>query len=407
MQGKTVWMAGVAALAATVCMNAGYAAPVDAQASSQTDARYDELSQRVDALEEELQASEVRQAQDHDKVDSWKPMSGWWDNTSISGRMYWDITNLNNKNNGKPSSSNGFSFDIKRFYIGIDHKFDDVFSANVTTDVTYDSSVGASQIYIKKAYVQAKVDPAFTVRVGSADLPWIPYAEGVYGYRFVENTLADRTKFGTSADWGVHVLGSFGDGLLSYQFSAVTGAGYKKIIRTNQPDYEGRVSLKYDGLDLAVGGYVGHLGAQHGTTTYHTAERFDAMGAYTFQDLKVGIEYFTASNFTQVTSTTSSHASGYSPFASYQFTPEWAVFGRYDYVKPYSDVARTGFHNNYFNVGIDWRPVKIVDFALVFKQDAGSNGFFADSNGTIGGSAYAPGNNGKDTEIGLWGDFQW
>ena len=31
--------------------------------------------------------------------------------------------------------------------------------------------------------------------------------EGVYGYRYVENTLVDRIKFGNSADWGVHVLG--------------------------------------------------------------------------------------------------------------------------------------------------------------------------------------------------------
>ena len=369
--------------------------------------QYDQLSQRVDALEEELQQSEMRQSADHDKVDSWKPMSGWWDNTSISGRMYWDITDLNTKNNGAASKNNGFSFDIKRFYIGIDHKFSSIFSANVTTDVTYDSAVGASQIYIKKAYLQASIDPAFNVIVGSTDMPWIPYAEGVYGYRFVENTLIDRVHFGNSADWGAFVTGKLADGLIEYKFSATTGAGYKKIIRTNQPDYEGRISLHWNGLDLAIGGYDGKLGAQHGTQTFHTAERLDALAAYTIEGLKVGVEYFTASNFTQVTSATSSHAYGYSPFASYQITPEWAVFGRYDYVKPYSDVTRTNFKNNYFNVGIDYRPAKIVDIALVVKQDSGSNGFLGDSNGQIGGTAFAPGNNGKDTEIGLWGDFQW
>ena len=211
MQGKSALLAGVAIVALVAATNAGYAkgstdsAPAPAPVASGPS--NEELAARIDALEEELQAAEVRQAADHGKVDAWKPSSGWWDSTQISGRMYYDITNVTNKNNGKESGTNGTSFDIKRFYVGIDHQFNDIFAADVTTDFTYDSTVGASQLYLKKAYLEAKLDPAFTVRVGSADLPWIPYAEGVYGYRHIENTIADRTKFGTSADWGIHVLG--------------------------------------------------------------------------------------------------------------------------------------------------------------------------------------------------------
>ena len=48
--------------------------------------------------------------------------------------------------------------------------------------------------YIKKAYLQAKLDPAFIVRLGAADLPWVPYVENQYGYRHIENTIADRTE---------------------------------------------------------------------------------------------------------------------------------------------------------------------------------------------------------------------
>jgi hypothetical protein len=415
MKGKSALMAGVAAVALIATAQAGIAGKANADGMSNSSAtsagvsqdQYDQLSQRVDALEAELQQSEIHQAADHEAVSAWKPMAGWWDNTTISGRMYFDVTNLNNKNNGVASSSNGTSFDVKRFYLGIDHKFDEVFSANLTTDVAYVSSDNVSQIYIKKAYLQAKLDPAFIVRVGSADMPWIPYAEGVYGYRFVENTLVDRTHFGNSADWGVYVLGDLADGLVSYEFTATTGAGYKKLVRTNSPDFEGRISLNYQGLTLAIGGYDGKLGVQHGTATFHTAQRFDAMGSYTISGLKVGIEYFHADNWTQVTSATSSSADGYSPFASYQFDPKWSVFGRYDYVTPYSDVARKMYHNTYYNLGIDYKPTKIVDIALVYKHDAGSNGFFGDSNGTIGGNAFAMGNSGADNEIGLWGDFQW
>jgi hypothetical protein len=422
MKGKSALMAGVAAIALVAATQAGYAAKKNsddmsnsaAPAAVQTDARYDELSQRIDALEAELQSAEMRSATDHDKVSSWKPMAGWWDSTKISGRMYYDITNIDNKNNSTKAAYNGTSFDIKRFYVGIDHDFNKVFSADITTDFTYDSGVSTSQIYIKKAYLQAKIDDAFTVRVGSADLPWVPYAEGIYGYRHIENTIADRTKFGTSADWGVHVLGKLAEGLINYQVSAVSGAGYKKAgstaFRSEQPDVEGRVSLDYQGISLAVGGYWGKLGAMNSDVTHHEATRFNALAAYKYEGLNIGVEYFTASNWTQVKSTTSSNGWGVSPFVSYQFTPEWGVFGRYDYVKPYSDTAHKQFKNDYFNIGVQYSPVKIVDFALVYKHDAGVNGAFSDSNGTIGGSTglpFAAGNSGHYNEIGLFGQVRW
>jgi hypothetical protein len=282
-----------------------------------------------------------------------------------------------------------------------------------STDVTYDGTTKASQVFVKKAYLQAKLDDALIVRIGSADMPWIPFAEDVYGYRFVENTLSDRAKFGTSADWGVHVLGKFADGMINYQVSAVSGAGYKTafstVLRPKHPDVEGRVGLDYMGFTLAVGGYWGDLGAMNSATIYNDATRFNAIAAYKIDGFKVGIEYFTASNFSSsyVTSPTTSHATGYSPFASYQFTPEWSVFGRYDYVKPFSETGKSGFHNDYFNIGINYEPTKIVDFALVYKNDAGYNGSFGDQNGTIGGTAFAPGNDGHYNEIGLFGQLRW
>jgi hypothetical protein len=420
--GKIGLMAGTAAIAmfaasgANATTEAG-ATTVASQPSGQIQlAQADmppsnaELEARISALESEVQDSEMRSAQAQAAPPP-APAGGWWDKTSISGRMYWDATNISAKNNGVKSSNNGTSFDIKRFYLGIDHTFDSMFSANLTTDVTYDSGIGVNQIYIKKAYLQAKIDPAFTIRIGSADMPWIPYMEGVYGYRYVENTLVDRIKFGNSADWGVHVLGSLADGIVNYQLSVVTGAGYKKAAtyRTKSPDVEGRVSLNYEGFQAAVGGYVGHEGQTYSTTpTTHTYDRFDALAAYTANGIRVGVEYFDASNKGAETAAFSTHGYGYSPFASYTFIPQWTIFGRYDYVKPYSqDAAHKAFHNDYYNVGITYSPIKIVDISLVYKHDAGSNGNIGDSNGTIGGTAFATGNNGAFNEVGLFGDFQW
>jgi hypothetical protein len=337
----------------------------------------------------------------------------WWSNTKISGRMYYDITNIDNKADGVKGAQDGFNFDIKRFYLGVDHQFDDVFSANLTTDFTYDGTTKASQLYIKKAYLQAKLNDAFTFRLGSTDLPWVPFMEDLYGYRYVENTLIDRTKFGTSADWGVHLLGKFADGLIGYQISAINGAGYKAspigtANRSKGIDVEGRVNLDWNGLTLGVGGYSGKLGKdiQGAAPTFHTATRFDAVAAYKWEGLKVGVEYFSADNWNNVTTPGSDKAEGYSPFASYQFTPEWAVFGRYDWMKPNKDTL-SAKRNQYYNFGIEYTPTKIVNFALVYKHDAVDNGFINDSNGTIGGLANVVGSKGTYNEIGLWGQVRW
>jgi hypothetical protein len=392
-------------------------APAMAQDSTASVA---ELQQRVDALESELQQSEMHAA---NTANTPPPApSGWWSNTTISGRMYFDVSNIDARSNGATlatatnpangvTNGNGTNFDIKRFYIGIDHTFDSMFSANVTTDTTYDGTTGAGQIYIKKAYLQAKIDPLLTIRLGSADLPWVPYSEGIYGYRYLENTLIDRTKFGTSADWGVHALGSAFNGILNYDFAAVNGGGYKKIPvgsdanRFDQLDFEGRISAVYDGFNVAVGGYTGKLGTVSGVSTLHDANRYDALAAYVADGLRLGVEYFGASNISNgdalVNTALGDGAHGVSGFGSYTFLPQWAVFGRYDSVKPNTKTAPAK-NDGYYNVGIGWSPTKIVDLSLVYKHDGVSHGTISTSNGSIGGT-----NSGTYNEIGLFGDFQF
>lgn len=367
-----------------------------------------QLQTRIDDLEQELQASEQRQAQMQAPAPSM--LQGWWDNTSIGGTAYLDFSNIAHSSNGVRQSDTGTNFDLKRFYVAIDHKFDNVWSANITTDVTYDSTTKASQVYIKKAYLQAKVaGDMLVVRLGSADLPWIPFVEGLYGYRYVENTLIDRTKFGTSADWGAHVLGNLDNGLIAYQFSVINGSGYKVIPiggganRSKSVDFEGRINLNYDGFVLGVGGYNGDLGkdVQGGTAVDHTATRFNAVAAYVTGDIHAGIEYFNASDWNNVTTTTSDSAQGWGSFLSYKFMPEFSVFGRYDYVTP-NRKTNSALHDNYYNLGVTWSPTKIVDLSLVYKHDQASNGTIATSNGTIGGSK-----NGDYSEVGLFTQLKW
>lgn len=366
----------------------------------------------------------------------------WWDSTSISGRMYFNFSTLDTKSNGVKAtgagSLNGVGFNIKRFYLGVDHTFSPIFSANLTMDAsnvvgqtsntnfTSTGSPAGSNLpalvgkgfYIKKAYLQAKLNPAFIIRLGAADLPWVPYDEGLYGYRHIENTLIDRTNFGTSADWGIHVLGDLAGGLLSYQVSVIDGGGYRNVKVTKSVDVEGRISTQYKGFYAGVGGYSGKRGNDTQGALLpnggdlRTATRFDAMAGYKNAMFNIGAEYFWAKNWNNVTSNVEDKADGFSIYGNANFYKTWSVFGRYDHLRPSKEVgnATPELKDDYFNVGLQWEPVKIVDLALVYKRDKVKNGTFGTQNGTIGGANAAgllTGGQGTYDEFGLFGQLRF
>lgn len=405
---------------AMVSIAAAIAMPAQAAETGADAAEIAQLRAQIQALSDRLAAQEAAQARADAQIQTIpaqvqtavaavppppppviKP--SWTDKTVVSGRMYFDLTNITQESDGSRVQPTGTGFDIKRFYIGVDHKFNDMFSGNVTTDFQYSSAISSTELYIKKAYLQAKFSDALVVRLGSTDMPWVPFAEDIYGYRYVENTLIDRTKFGTSADWGVHASGKLAGGMISYAVSAVDGAGYKAPLRSKGMDIEGRISITpVEHLTLAVGGYTGKLGkSKQGVTTYHTANRFDALAAYTTSQFRVGVEYFKSEDWNNVSTLTSDSAEGYSVFGSYQISPTVAAFARYDRVEPNQDTAPNR-QDDYFNLGVTYSPTKIVDLSLVYKRDAVDKGFISTSNGTIGGVT-----DGTYDEFGLFGQFRF
>lgn len=315
--------------------------------------------------------------------------AGWTKDTKIGGKAYLNVSSIDHESDGVDQGDNGVQTDVKRFYLTVDHQFDKTFSANLTTDFRYNSN-GTSKdvlVYVKKAYLQAKLSDAAIVRVGAADLPWVPFVESLYGYRYVENVLIDRTKYGTSADWGVHFLGSALDGKLSYAASAINGAGYKTLSRSsNTIDLEGRIAFKpVDFLTFGVGGYTGKLGkSTEGIDTEHRASRINAVAAYTGKRARLGVEYFRARNWNNVMTTQSDTTDGWSAFGSFNVTPKLAVFARYDWLDP-NKRTNEALKENYFNVGASYAVTKGIDLALVYKRDRAENGFVPTSNGTIGG----------------------
>ncbi len=60
-------------------------------------------------------------------------------------------------------------------------------------------------------------------------------------------------------------------------------------------------------------------------------------------------------------------------FASYEITNRWSIFSRYDNAKLSKDVA-PNLKDEYFNIGVDFNPIKPLDVALVYKYEKVANG---------------------------------
>ena len=375
---------------------------------------------------------------------------------TIGGRIYTDISNIKQQNSDKDTSNSGTGVDVKRFYLILNEKFNDMWSTKMETDATYNSVTASTckgsgatltcttgttsqqvNLYFKNVYLQMTLDPGFWVRLGEFDTPWIPFVEGIYNHRYVENEITDRLKFGSSADWGLSIGGDLLDKALSYQIAAIEGNGYKNPTRTKTMDVEGRVDYQIGGFTLGIGGYEGKLGQEKygntvtlttvtGTTTtttsvpqtYRTATQVDALLAYVGNGARVGVEYFEAKNWTngisgssdvpELTSTDSPNpadkADGESVFASYDFTPMWGVFGRYDNAKLSKDLA-SDLKDKYFDVGLEAHPYnmykKNIDVALVYKHEKMDGGPTGSTFSTANGSAFNEAD-GKYDEVGIW-----
>jgi hypothetical protein len=345
---------------------------------AQLQAKVDSLEQRTDAQSDinvstgqaVEKATNVTAASDKQLAALEKIVN----NTSISGKMFFDISGVDQKNSdtGKTNAS-GVGTDVKRFYFSVNHKFDDVWSANLTTDFSYISNDGVTNLFVKKAYVQGKFNDAAVLRIGSADMPWIPFVENYYGFRYVEPTITDRNHFANSADWGLHLGGDIGaNKSLNYAVSVVNGNGYKNPSRSKSVDVEGRVGfMPFEGMMVALGGYSGDRGQDmQNLGAVHTAQRADLLVAYAGKAFRLGGEYFTAKNWNNVLSPLTDKADGYSFWGSVNVADDISLFARYDNAK-LSKSLDPSAKDTYYNAGVQYQVNKSFQLALVYKHEKG------------------------------------
>jgi hypothetical protein len=360
-------------------------------------------------------------------------------NTTIGGELFSDFSRIQLQNESPTgqrvdTAPNGTGFDIKRLYLIVDHKFNDIFAADITTDAQFstastatvttptgtttaltnqNTSGGVTEVFIKKLYLEGAFNKLFVLRVGAYNGAWTSFVESNYGYRYIDKTTTDRLGFANTADWGLHASGVYGANLVNYQFSVVNGAGYKNPSRTKDVDFEGRIGVNpIEWLTVGGGFYSGHLGqitAANENFPKQTATRFDALAAVNIIGIHVGTEWFQAKNYKTVNSLAASvygtsavvntaaagpvsdKANGFSSWVSYDINSQFNVFARYDDTKLSADI-NPKLRDEYFNLGAAYKPIKPLDVAIVYKNEKvehGSNTISgADANGsyTIGGA---------------------
>ena len=355
----------------------------------------EERSQELETRNDAQSEVNVAQAKTNEQLDDVAALKKLVNDTKISGRLYYDLTHIDDRSKNVKTDKSGFAFDIKRFYLGVDHKFNDQWSMNLTTDFQYSSAISSTEVYLKKAYIQYKLSDAFVLRAGAADLPWVPFAESYYGMRYIENTLTDRLKYGTSADWGVHAGGKLAGGAVEYAVAALNGNGYKNPSRSKGLDVEGRLSFApTEQTVIGVGAYSGTLGKEKQTVNaLHTANRVDFLAAYMAGNTRFGVEYFQANNWNNVTSVASDKASGWSLWGRVGLNNKGVtLFGRYDN----TDLSKTldpSLQDRYYNIGVEWPVAPGVKLATVYKHTDQRNA--------------ARSKDLKTDEFGVWGEFRF
>lgn len=291
--------------------------------------------------------------------------------TTVGGKLFVNATHLNAYKNGQRTDVSRNGIDLKRFYIDIDHRFSEIWSTHLTTDVNWVRDQSPTDVWAKHAYLQGAFSQAFTLRLGVADMPWDGFVNHWSGYRYVDKELVNRLKYDDSVDWGVHVLGSIGEqGRVQYATSVVSGSSFQRPRTGGSANVAARVAWQpTDETVLAVAGYNGKRALDGGDhLTRHTARRWNALAAWANQHWRLGAQYFRATNWNQVRSLRGDRASGWSAWASVQMTPKWALFVRHDQADT-SEQLDSSQHDRYENFGVEWSVINHLQIAAVYKHE--------------------------------------
>lgn len=253
------------------------------------------------------------------------------------------------------------AFELKRVYLGYEHKFSENLSAKAVLDVG-DPGVGKLQMtaYVKNAYLKYSKDK-LSVYFGMISTTQFKVQEHAWGYRYLAKSFQDEYKYNASADLGVSAAYKISD-FLSADVIVQNGEGYKKL----ESDSALRAGLgvtftPVDGLTARLYyDYSNKVNAQQSLTTFigYQADRFN-----------IGAEWIQMLNYEFDANNT---LNGLSFFTTVNTTKRTKVFARYDNLSSnLTGGTETDWHlekdGQLFLAGFEYSPVKGIKLTPNFR----------------------------------------
>jgi hypothetical protein len=92
---------------------------------------------------------------------------------------------------------------------------------------TAHSRTGKLGFFLKYAYLDVKdVIPYHTISAGMIKPPFAPYDHGLWGWRVIRKTAFLERGYGDTADIGLGISGSFGEGLVKHNLAVMNGGSF-------------------------------------------------------------------------------------------------------------------------------------------------------------------------------------
>lgn len=244
---------------------------------------------------------------------------------------------------------------IRRIYLQVDNDLSIKYSTRVRLEADGKSlaSDGKISVAVKAAYLQAKsVVPRGDLLFGILTTPTFENAEEFWGYRSIEKTIGDFQGFGSSADLGVQMKGSFdADHRLGYNVMIGDGTGQKPETNRYKKFY---ASLPIRPVEsFRIEPYVDYENGPNKTDK----ATYKVFAGYELKKATVGGEFYDRVN--HVTAGRNQEPIGYSVFGRYKASEKVTGFARYDGWQPNTRAADR-VDMALWMAGVDWSPSQDV-----------------------------------------------
>jgi hypothetical protein len=214
----------------------------------------------------------------------------------------------------------------------------------VTTTSTGATGYDGNLVYrLKYAFGQLNLDEWTThgtwLRFGQQQTPLIDFYEGIYRYRFQNNTFAEKEGFLSSSDVGISGHYSLPNEYGDIHFGYYNGDTYTKAEPNDQKAWQGRLTLRPLPKESILKGLrlTGFFDSDHYIQN-DTRQRFFGTLTFEHKNVNAGIDYLSTKD--QATATaTEVDSTGYSFWATPRTNIGLEGLFRYDSTKPNKDVS--------------------------------------------------------------------